>query len=361
MKNKKPIQIRRKRKSSKTAGLAPGTISYTGDNRDFDTNIEMLCFNEFDLKDIPSIASPDIEKASPDGYVRWINVNGIHDVDTLTSLGEIFKLHNLVLEDIAHIDQRPKLDEYDNYIYIVAQMVRYDSVEHEIHTEQLSIIVSDTTLISFQEEPGDLFDGIRERIRGNTGKIRKSGVNYLLYTLIDTIVDHYFVVLEKLGDDLDDIEVRLLGEARNEDVAALHGLKRELIMLRKSVWPMRELIGNMSKSERLLSKDNTVIYLRDVYDHCIRAIDTLETYREMSSSLMDMYLSSLSNRMNTVMKTLTIISTIFIPLTFIVGVYGMNFENMPELKMNDAYWYVWGVMIAITVVMIRYFKKKGWF
>jgi len=360
MKAKRNIPLRRRKKQGKKAGLAPGTISYVGDLRDFELYADVMeyCEETFDEKNNVSIKS--IPRYTGNEDIRWINIIGIHDTGVLETVGKTFELHNLVMEDIAHADQRPKLDEFDAYAYLVVQMVRYDDEHFQISTEQLSIIVQGNTLISFQEQPGDLFEGIRERLRKNVGKGRRSGVEYLIYSILDTIVDNYFVVLEKMGNHLDEIEVKLLDEAKSDDVKELHEIKRELIYLRKSVWPMREVINSLSKSGLIQKNQITEIYLRDVYDHCVRAIDTLETYREMSSSLMDMHLSSLSNKMNTVMKTLTIISTIFIPLTFIVGVYGMNFKRMPELEMTYAYETVWAIMIVLTLIMIRYFKRKGW-
>jgi magnesium transporter len=360
MKAKKNTPLSRRKKQRKKAGLAPGTISYVGDLRDFEVYADVMeyCEETFDEKNNISIKS--IPRYTGNEDIRWINITGIHETAVLETLGKTFELHNLVMEDIAHANQRPKLDEFDAYAYLVVQMVRYDDEYFQISTEQLSIIVQGNTIITFQEQPGDLFEGIRERLKKNIGKGRRSGVEYLIYSILDTIVDNYFVVLEKMGDHLDEIEVKLLGQAKSNDVNELHGIKRELIYLRKSVWPMREVINSLGKSELIQKNQITEIYLRDVYDHCVRAIDTLETYREMSSSLMDMHLSSLSNKMNTVMKTLTIISTIFIPLTFIVGVYGMNFKYMPELEIKYAYEIVWGVMIVLTLIMIRYFRRKGW-
>ncbi|MEX1188764.1 MAG: magnesium/cobalt transporter CorA [Bacteroidia bacterium] len=361
MKIKKVGLSKRKRKTNKKVGLAPGTISYVGDIRDFNVSANVINYSESDESEVKHTSISNIKSDDPVEGVRWINIDGIHDVKVIEEIGHLFGLHNLVLEDIAHADQRPKLDEFDDYMYVVAQMITYDKENHQINSEQLSIILKNKTLISFQEQPGDLFNGVRERIRTNSGRLRKSGADYLLYALLDTIVDNYFVVLEQLGDDLDQIEVRLLDETQNQEINELHSIKRELILLRKSVWPTREVIGSLSKSLIIQQNRTTELYLRDAYDHCIRAIDTLETYREMSSSLLDMYLSSMSNKMNTVMKTLTIISTIFIPLTFIVGIYGMNFKYMPELEMPYSYGFVWVIMIVLTLIMVRYFRKKGWF
>lgn len=358
MKTKKRIT---NKKRSKKVGLVPGTISYVGDVPNFEVNASTFTYNASFYKENNKVALEEIGHQFSGDDVRWINFNGIHDAKVLEFIGQTFSLHNLVMEDIAHTVQRPKLDEFNNYQYIAVQMITFDSVSHQVEFEQLSIVVKDKTLISFQEREGDVFEAVRERIRNNSGKIRKSSTDYLLYALLDTIVDHYFVVIEKIGDELDRIEVRILNGANDVEINELHSIKRELILLRKAIWPMRELISSISKSALVQNNENTALYYRDVYDHCIRAIDTLETYREMSSGLLDMYLSTLSNKMNTVMKTLTIISTIFIPLTFIVGVYGMNFKYMPEIEMPNAYAYVWGLMIFLGIIMIIYFRKKGWF
>lgn len=267
----------------------------------------------------------------------------------------------MVQEDIVNASQRAKLDDYADYLYVVAKMIEYNSTEKHVIAEQLSIILRGNTIISFIEDKGDVFDGLRDRIRKGNLKVRKSGSDYLLYCLLDAIVDNYFVVLEGIGDELEEIENNLFANATTSDVQLIHELKHELILLRRAIWPMREIVGSLSKVDNLHLTGNTSIYLRDVYDHCIHAIDTLETYRDISSGLMDVYLSSLSNKMNVVMKTLTVISTIFIPLTFIVGIYGMNFDNMPELDSQNGYSIVWGIMITIFFGMIIYFKKKRFF
>jgi len=353
-------EIRRK-KGSKKAGLAPGTIAYVGDLPLFDVHIDIIDYNEEKALFKKNASISDLDSNKPETGVRWINVTGIHDVGLIEKIGKTLNLHGLVLEDIAHTNQRAKLDEFDKYTYVAAQMITYNSETHQINTEQLSVVFWENILISFQEKPGDLFDDIRDRIKQNLGKLRRSGVDYLLYVLLDTIVDHYFTVIEKIGDDLDRFEFHLLEGKENTHIQELHSLKRELIYLRKAVWPMRELIGLISKSPAIQEKSITVVYFRDVYDHCVRAIETIESYREMSSGLVDMYQSIVSNKMNNVMKTLTIISTIFIPLTFIVGVYGMNFKYMPELQMPYAYTIIWGIMIVLSLGMVIYFKRKGWF
>ncbi len=355
-----PHRHRQRRLGSK-AGLAPGTVAYVGETRDFEVHADILTWDESHFTEKKKVRIADIKDDVSSEQTRWINVIGIHEPSVVEQLGRVFCLHSLVQEDIVHPTQRPKMEDYGAYLYVVVKMISYDDKEKQVKTEQLSIILLNNTIISFIEDEGDLFDGLRDRLRKGNLKVRKSGTDYILYSLLDAIVDNYFVVLERIGDHLEETEIQLLNDAKTSDLQILHGLKRELIYLRKSIWPMREVVSSLSKSEHLHLKGNTDIYLRDVYDHCVHAIDTLETFRDLSSGMMDVYLSSLSNKMNNVMKTLTIISTIFIPLTFIVGVYGMNFKFMPELDQEWAYPIVWIIMILISIGMVFYFRRKGWF
>lgn len=292
--------------------------------------------------------------------VTWINVDGIHQVDLIAKLGEHFKLHPLILEDILNTGQRPKLEDYGDYLFIVLKMLAYDEQRAAVHTEQLSIILGKTHVLSFQEQEGDSFDPIRERIRNGKGRIRKMGADYLAYALVDAIVDHYFVILEKIGERLEVLEEELVTDPRSETLTAVHRLKREMILLRKSVWPLRELISSLERGESELVRKATHVFLRDVYDHTIQVIDTIETYRDMLSGMLDLYLSTISNKMNAVMKVLTIIATIFIPLTFVAGIYGMNFEFMPELHWRWGYPVVLILMLGCGIAMLYYFRKKNW-
>jgi magnesium transporter len=256
--------------------------------------------------------------------------------------------------------QRPKMEDFNDYLFIVLKMLSYDEEENETQTEQVSLILSSKFVLSFQESEGDVFDPVRERIRSDRGRIRKMGVDYLAYSLIDAIVDNYFMVLEKIGERIEDIEDELVKNPTPEVLHTIHRLKRELIFLRKSVWPLREVISRLERWESPLIDKSIDIYLRDVYDHTIQVIDALETFRDMLSGMLDIYLSSLSNRMNEVMKVLTIIATIFIPLTLISGIYGMNFRYMPELESPWGYPLVYTVMLAVSAVMLIYFRRKKW-
>lgn len=287
-------------------------------------------------------------------------MDGVHQLADIEKIGTHFKIHPLVLEDIMNTGQRPKIEIFDDYIFIVLKMLRYDEAENETKIEQVSIILGSNFVISLQESKGDVFDSIRERIRSDRGRIRKMGADYLAYTLIDAVVDNYFVILEKLGEEIEDIEDELVSNPSPETLQTIHSLKREMIFLRKSVWPLRELISRLERWESPLIDKSIYIYLRDLYDHTIQVIDAIETFRDMLSGMLDIYLSSISNRMNEVMKVLTIIATIFIPLTLIAGIYGMNFTYMPELKSPWGYPMVYVVMLAIGVVMLIYFRRKKW-
>jgi magnesium transporter len=292
--------------------------------------------------------------------ITWINIDGVHKFDTIEKIGKQLKIHPLVLEDIMHTGQRPKMEDFDNYLFVVIKMLQYNEKENETKTEQVSIILGSNYVISFQEDEGDVFDLIRERIRTDRGHTRKRGADYLAYTLIDATVDNYFMVLEKIGERIEDIEDELVKNPTPEVLHTIHSLKRELIYLRKSVWPLREVISRLERWESPLIDKSIDIYLRDVYDHTIQVIDALETFRDMLSGMLDIYLSSVSNRMNEVMKVLTIIATIFIPLTLVTGIYGMNFKYMPELDSPWGYPMVYAVMLAISGVMLVYFRRKKW-
>jgi magnesium transporter len=259
-----------------------------------------------------------------------------------------------------HSDQRPKLEDFDSYMFLICKMITYGDENSEIETEQFSLVVGSNYIISFQEREGDVFNFLRQRIRMGKGRIKKMGPDYLVYALIDAVVDHYFVVLEKLGEKIEILEDEVAENPDRETVQLIHHLKRELIFLRKSVWPLREAVGRLEKSDSGLIQEKTRIFLRDVYDHTIQVIDTVETYRDMASGMLDIYLSSMSNRMNEVMKVLTIIATIFIPLSFIAGIYGMNFKYMPELEWHWAYPILWFIMILIAATMLILFRKKKW-
>ncbi|MCF8009569.1 MAG: magnesium/cobalt transporter CorA, partial [Halanaerobiales bacterium] len=292
--------------------------------------------------------------------VSWINIDGLSDVDTIKQIGDNFDIHPLALEDILHVHQRPKLEEYDNSLFIVLKMLNYNETSKEIDSEQLSIIVGKNYVITFQEKPGDVFDPIRERLKNKKGKIRTMNADYLAYCLVDLIVDNYFIILEKISDRIEFIEEELINEPSEKTLKSIYELKNEMIFLRKSVWPLREVVNRLEKNEIDFIDKSVKLYFRDLYDHTIQVIETVETLRDMLSGMLDIYLSSLSNKMNEVMKVLTIIATIFIPLTFIAGIYGMNFQYMPELDIRNGYFIVLGIMLVVALYMVYFFKKKDW-
>ena len=342
----------------KKPGIPPGTVLYSGEERTEQVKISLIEYNEKDLFEKDFFEMDDCFSAVHPEMVKWINVDGIHKVDIIEKIGKLFNIHPLTLEDIVNTDQRPKFEDYENYVVSMMKMLYYDT---ELHAEQLTIILMDNMVISFQEvHGGDAFDLIRNRIRQGKGRIRKCGADYLAYCLHDAVVDCYFSILEKIGDRIEVMEDELVQEPNREILAQIHHMKREMIFLRKAVWPLRELVNNIERSETPLIKESTGIYLRDVHDHVIRVIDTVETYRDLLSGMMDIYLSSVSNKMNEVMKVLTIISTIFIPVTFIAGVYGMNFKHMPELESPYGYWITWGIMLILIISLLFYFRRKKW-
>jgi len=356
-KPKRPRLIKRR---TKKAGAPPGTLEYNGEKKVETVRITYIDYDEKDMveKQVSKVEECFPFKSTP--TVTWINIDGLHEVETIEKLGKQFDLHSLILEDILHTEQRPKVEDFEKYVFVVLRMLSYSSEMQAVESEQLSIVLGPNFVISFQERIGDIFDPIRERIRNAKGRIRKMGPDYLCYSLLDAIVDNYFSILEKVGEKIEAMEEDLVSEPSENTLQQIHSLKREMILLRKSVWPLRELISGLQRSESPLIQESTEIYLRDVYDHTIQVIDTVESFRDMASGMLDIYLSSISNKMNSVMKVLTIIATIFIPLTFVAGIYGMNFEHMPELKLVWAYPALWLVMIAIATVMLVYFRKKKW-
>lgn len=348
------------RKRLKKVGLPPGTVVYTGEHKVEKVRISIIDYDatQFQEKEAETVEECFPFKDKP--TVTWINIDGIHQVEIIEKLGKHFDLHPLILEDIVHTEQRPKMEDFGQYIYVVLKMLSYDDEENEPKIEQVSLILGSNFVISFQERKGDVFDSVRERIRNAKGRIRKLGADYLTYALIDIIVDNYFIVLEKIGEEIESVEEELVSNPKPKSLHEIHRLKREMIFFRKSIWPLRELINGLARGESALIKESTGIYLRDVYDHTIQVIDTVETYRDMLSGMHDTYLSSISNRMNEIMKVLTIIATIFIPLTFLAGVYGMNFKFMPELEWRWGYFALLSVMFVILISMVVFFRKKRW-
>jgi len=344
---------------SRKAGLPPGSLVHVGEVRRETARVTVLDYDaeHVEEREVAAVAECLVFRDKP--TVTWVNVAGLRDAAELEKLGECYGLHPLVLEDILNTEQRPKLEDYGEYLFVVLKMIYYDD-QDELVAEQISLIVGPSFVISFQENGADVFDPVRERIRSGKGRVRKSGADYLAYALIDAVVDNYFAVLEKIGDEVEDMEEELLARPSSRTLQSIHDLKREMVFLRKSAWPLREMVSAMQRAESPLIQETTVVYLRDVHDHAIQVIDTIESLRDIVVGMLDTYLSSVSNRMNEVMKVLTIIATVFIPLTFVAGVYGMNFQHMPELGWHYSYPIIWLVFVGTTVWMIAFFRRKQW-
>jgi magnesium transporter len=344
----------------KKVGLPPGSLIFTGKQHADKVRIDII---DFDPDYLGELNTENIEDCFPyrDSATKtWIDIKGVHDADQILKVGEHFEIHPLVLEDILNTNQRPKIEVFDHYIFIVLKMLSYNEEKNIVDSEQVSFIIGRSYVISLQEKEDDIFDPLRERLRKGKGRIRTMGADYLAYAILDVITDNYFLMLERLGEQMEEFEERLLKGPDQETLKKLYVLKRENLLLRKSVWPLREVITQLERSESPLIKKKTAPFLRDLYDHIIQVIDIVETHRDMTAGLIELYLSSSSNRMNEVMKVLTIIATIFIPLTFIAGVYGMNFANMPELEWPWAYYALLIVMLVIVAAMLLYFRKKKW-
>ena len=347
------------RRSGKS-GLEPGTPVYVGEQRSERVQVDVMLYNEDQFEEHNDVDFETLKQLSDAEGIVWVNVTGVHDVDLLRQIGDIFEIHPLTIEDIANTDQRPKFEDYPSYLFCVLNMIQYDEKIQELALEHLSILMGKEYLVSFQEEPGDVFDGVRSRLRLNKGKLRTSGSDMCMYALMDAIVDGYFTALEKLGDGIEKCEDNLFINAEKINLEEVHGFKREILDFRKSVWPLRDEVSMLEKTDSELMTKDPRVYLRDVYDHVIQVIDMIDSYINILGSIHDTYLSLSSNRMNEIMKVLTTIATIFNPLTFIVGVYGMNFDYMPELHWVYGYAGVWCVMVVIAIGLIIIFKKSRW-
>jgi len=345
---------------SKKVGLPPGSLVHVGEEKGEAVKITVF---DYDAESYREKVVGDVEECFPlrdTPTVSWINVDGVHSADVMEKMGKHFDIHPLVLEDIMNTNQYPKIEDFEGHIFVIGKMISQNRETGDIESEQVSLILGPTWVISFQDKEGDIFDPIRVRLRTGRGRLRKMGSDFLAYTIMDTIVDHYFLVLENLGDRIEELEEELTGNTTREMMKALHDVKKDMVFLRKSIWPMREVVNVMLREELILIKESTHPYLRDLYDHTIQVIDSLETFHDLVSGLLDLYLSSLSNRMNEVMKVLTIIATLFIPVTFIVGIYGMNFKYMPELGWKWGYGAVWLVILGVITTMLFYFRRKKW-
>ncbi len=355
------MKTKQKKKSYKASNLPPGTMAYKGKKTATVTDIDII---NYSIDRHKSFSSNDVRDAfnfQGNDHVTWININGLNKIEDIEQVGLHYNIHPLTLEDIVNTSQRPKLEEFDTYMFIVFKML-FIKNDEDIHYEHMSLIIGEDYVLTFQEADGDVFDDLRDRLNTAKGRIRSQGSDYLMYTILDAVVDNYFTVIEAFGDRVEDMESSLFqGHNVNDTTPGeIQKLKREILKIRRSIYPLREVINRLEKADCAFIQEKTNSYLRDLYDHIIQVNESVDLYREMIWSLMDMYMTIISNKMNEIMKVLTIIATIFIPLTFIAGIYGMNFTNMPELHTKNGYFILLGAMLILFIIMLIYFRRKRW-
>ena len=356
----------RRPKSTKALNQSPGTVTYIGRKESAETTLEVIDYNKASYERYTSSRPEDAFNFENEDKVTWINIDGLSNTAEIEKLGKYYELHPLILEDIVNTNQRPKIDEYQEYIFIVAKMLYFpkdakDKNNGSLISEHISLVMGKDYVLTFQEADGDVFDGLRDRIANAKGRVRSNGSDYLLFGLLDAIIDNYFDVLDHIGDKIEVLEEELFQAQPNDEITfEIQELKRTILRIRRAIFPLREVVSRLAMLDNSMIDDKTRNYIKDLHDHLIQVSENIEIYREMTWSLMDTYMTTISNKMNEVMKVLTIISTIFIPLTFIAGIYGMNFEYMPELEWEYSYYILWGVMIIIFLMMMYYFRKKNW-
>ena len=348
------------KKRNKTKGEIPGTPVLVGEQKLEKCRIRVINYDQKNLEETELSSIYAAAKYLETDTVSWINIDGLHDMDIMHQVGEIFHIHPLTLEDITNTDQRPKMVEYDDYIYIIFKMLFYDEQNKQIMAEQLSMVIGPKYILTFQERVGDVFEPVRNRIRKHKGRVRTLGPDYLAYILLDTIIDNYFYLIEALGDDIEDLEVELIDDSNPEKLARLNYYKRELSYIRKSVLPAKDSISHLLRLDSELVGDEVRHFLKDIEDLATQVNDALEVYRELLTDLLNVYHTNMGTKLNEIIKVLTIFSVIFIPLTFFAGIYGTNFEYLPELHFRYSYYIFWGVLILIAVSMLYYFKRKKW-
>lgn len=354
---KQHSSIRALTRHKKNAHHTPGTLHFTGEKKVHTATISQVSFNAqvVETSEHTTMATVHI---NPD-HITWLHVSGVHDTALIESIGSAFALHPLLLEDIVHPSQRPKIDVYDAIVFIVLHALHTED-EHAIVSEQISMVCGDKLVITFSESEKNMFEHIVESIVHNKGKVRSMGSDFLSYLLLDAVVDQYFVLFDTIGEQLELMEIDLIERPNQATLHAIYHIKRDMIFLRKSIWPLREVVAFLLRDSVPFMQEHTIRYLQDLYDHTIQVIDIVDSYRDILSGMLDNYLSSMSNHMNAIMKVLTMFTAIFIPLTFIAGLYGMNFKYMPELEWKYGYAFAWSMMGILTIGMIIYFKKKKW-
>ncbi|SLM29735.1 Magnesium transport protein CorA [Desulfamplus magnetovallimortis] len=351
------------KKREANRGQSPGALIFIGEQKVETVQCHLISYNNLDLKEIPlnpASIKMEVQQCGSE-QITWLNVNGLHDIDIIRDIGHLFDIHPLVLEDILNTGQRPKLEEFDNFFFIVMKMVRFDKEKQMIVNEQLSMIVGGGFLLSFQERPGDVFEPVRERIRKHKGRIRNSGSDYLSYAMMDSVVDNYIYIVERLGEKIEDLEEEILAGPNSGVMEKINIFKRELNYLRKSIRPAREAIAQISRLDNDLIHEQSIPFFKDLTDLVTHVTEAIDTYQDLLTDQLNIYNSVVGNRLNDIMKVLTVFSAIFIPLTFIAGIYGTNFDYLPELHYKYSYFILWGVMLVIAGLLVMFFKRKGWF
>ena len=357
---KRPSYFTRRPKSTKALHQAPGTVTYVGRKEQVETTLEVIDYNAEDFERFTSKTPEDAFRYEREDRTTWINLDGLSNTSEIEKVGKYYDLHPLIIEDIVNTNQRPKIDEYQDYYFIVAKMLYYRA-DGRLENEHISFVLGKNYVLTFQEAGGDVFDGVRERLSKAKGRIRGRGADYLVFALLDAIVDNHFEVVEEMSDKIEALEEQLFNSQPKDDTTLeIQELKRTMLRIRRAVHPLREVVGRLEKLNHGLIQEQTINYIRDLYDHIIQVSENIEIYREMTWGLMDMYMTTISNKMNEVMKVLTIMASIFIPLTFLAGIYGMNFEHMPELEYEYSYPILLGSMFVLLLGMLYYFKRKRW-
>ncbi|MBU0765082.1 MAG: magnesium/cobalt transporter CorA [Bacteroidetes bacterium] len=349
------------KKAAKSHGMAPGSVVFIGKQKMTKSRIRIIDYNNKNLKEKEIQDAGDLAQYIESDTVTWINIDGLHDIELIAKIGELFNMHSLLLEDVVNTAQRPKVEEFDSCVFLVMKMLRYDKDNKEVKAEQLSMVLMKNVLITFQEQVGDVFESVRNRIRDHIGRIRKTGPDYLAYSLFDTVVDNYIRIVENLGEQIENIEQEIIDNPSQKVLQKIYTYKQEIGFLGKYIRPVREMVTRLQRTETDLIRNGTEQFIKDLYDLATHTLDTVETYRDVLSDYLNIYHTGVSNRMNEVMKVLTIFAAIFIPLTFIAGIYGTNFDYFPEIHLTYGYLFFWIVLIVVAIGMLFYFRKKKWF
>lgn len=338
----------------------PGTIQYVGKPREEKTRIDLIEYNESEVAEYKIERPENLKKYLKNDKVKWIRITGVHDAELITQIGELFQINQLELEDLSNTSQRPRMEERDSYIFQIYKALLLNPEDKEVSIEQVSLILGENYVISFHETEPKLFDSLRTRIITGKGRVRKMKSDYLAFTLADIMIDQYFLILEDIGDTIEIVENELITNPGGASQESIYRIKRRLVYIGRTIWPVRELINEMERSDHFLIHDENRIYFRNIYDHSVQIIESLDSLRDLTSGMMDLYLSSVSLKLNEIMKVLTIFSALFIPLTFLAGVYGMNFKFFPELGWRWGYAIFWGICILAAILMLFYFRRKKW-